>query len=209
MYRATQLTLRAVAQWWQGLTLFLLLNLAWVVLQFGIVTGPLATAAVYVLAQRITDDSIHDMRGNWRALRPTLWPALVWGLANLLVYGIVAMNIVFYRSFGTTIAALLMIPWLLAAAAWFTVNLFYWPFFLRQEKLDIRTTLRNGVVLTLRKPGLALGTALMTIGIFAVGAALVVPALLLCMSWVALLGHLVVDEALPEIRAPGRPRDDA
>ena len=55
MVEALNVVGRAFKAWWREWPLLMLLNLAWLALQIPIVTGPPATAAMYVMARRVAD----------------------------------------------------------------------------------------------------------------------------------------------------------
>ena len=133
MLEALKVIGRAFRLWWGELLLLTALNVAWLALQIPIVTGPPATAAMYVIVRRLVDGELVGPRDAWQALRQMFWPAWIWGLLNLVIAGVVSFNFITYGSAPGPAWAALRLAWGTIALLWFAVNLFYWPFWLAQS----------------------------------------------------------------------------
>jgi len=79
---------------------------------------------------------------------------------------------------------------------WLAINFFYWPFWLAQTDRRLLITLRNGLVLLAKSPGLALTLLVVCAALAAAGVLLTLPLAVALMAWLALLGTLAVDGAL-------------
>lgn len=186
------------------------LNLGWFALQVLIVTGPAATATLYVVARQIAHHEIVTLREVLHSLRRMLAPAWQWGALNLLVVGAVVGNFWFYQNAQGFAWIVLRLLWGMIALVWFALNLFYWPFWLAQSERRMRTTLRNCFVLLFKEPALALSITCAS-ALLIVGSVLVtLPLTVALMAWLALLGVLTVDETLnDEIATASRQSDPA
>ena len=187
---------RAMRLWWDELPLLTVLNLVWLALQIPIVTGPPATAAMYVVAQRLADGEMVGAREAWRALRQMLGPAWVWGAANVVIVAVVCFN---FAEFGAAPGlgwAALRLAWGVIATLWFAVNLFYWPFWLAQTDRRLTITLRNALVLYLKAPAFGLTLLVGCAVLIVVGVGITLPLAVALMAWLALIGVVAVDVAL-------------
>lgn len=187
---------RAIACWWKEFFLLLGLNIAWLALQLPLVTGPPATAALYAVARMVVDGEIISWEDIRKAARSMLWPAWKWGVVNLLVLGVLAINFLAYSDrVGLPWSALRTI-WGSVAVAWMAVNLFYWPFWLAQEERSMRTTLRNSALFLMKNPSFGLTLVVLWAAFALASVLLTLPLSTILMSWTALAGVLAVDEAL-------------
>ncbi|MGH2523834.1 MAG: DUF624 domain-containing protein [Anaerolineales bacterium] len=196
MTQALSITLSTFRLWWGEIVLLTLLNLAWLALQVPIITGPPATAAMYALARRVADGEMVGLQHGWDALRQMFWPAWKWGAVNLLLWVVVVGNFWAYQEavgVGWTAIKLL---WGAIALAWFTLNLFYWPFWLAQTDKRLRTTLRNSLVFLLKAPSLGMTLAIISLILMVVSVVFTLPLAACLMAWLALMSVLAVDKAL-------------
>jgi uncharacterized membrane protein YesL len=196
MFEALRVVGRAFGLWWRELLLLTVFNLAWLALQIPIVTGPAATAAMYVLARRIADGELIGLRDAWLSLRQMFWPALGWGVLNLVMAAVVSFNFAVYGAAPGLAWAALRLAWGTIATLWFAVNLFYWPFWLAETDRRLGITLRNGLLLYLKAPGFGLVLLLVCGALIAASVLTTLPLAMALMSWLALIGVLAVDTAL-------------
>jgi hypothetical protein len=196
MIRALSLIGQALRLWWREFPLMVFFNLTWLALQVPIVTGPPATAALYVIARRLAEGELIEVRHGWQALRQVFGPAWIWAGINLLMVSVLAGNFWMYQGSTGWAWTGARLVWGFVALAWFAGNLFYWPFWLAQEKRSALLTYRNCFLFLARQPGFALtlvfACALLTV--FSVLTTLPFAAVLI--SWLALVGVLAVEEAL-------------
>ena len=176
--------------------LLIFFNLIWLALQIPIVTGPPATAAMYVIARQLADGELIEPRHGLNALRRMFAPAWVWGALNLLIVGAVAGNFWFYQSATGWLWIGLRLVWGVIALGWFAINLFYWPFWLVQEQHSLGLTFRNSFLFLAKRPGLALTLMLMSALLIVVSVLTTLPLATALMAWLALIGVLAVEEAL-------------
>ena len=180
MIRAISIVGHAFRLWWQEFMLLIFFNLVWLALQIPIVTGPPATAAMYVIARQLADGEFIGLRHGLDALVGNFW---------------------FYQSATGWLWTALRLLWGIIALGWFTVNLFYWPFWLAQEQRSPRITLRNSFLFLVKRPGFALTLMLISSVLIAVSVITTLPLATALMAWLSLIGVLAVEEAL-------HPRDE-
>ena len=187
---------RAFRIWWDEFVVMLALNAVWFLLQLPVITAAPATAAVYALARRSYQGDYWGPREAWAVFRRLFWPAWRWGLLNLAILLVVAVNLTtFWRAPGT-IWQLLRPLWALGALFWLALNLFYWPFWLAQEDKRMRVTYTNCVRFLLLNTWPAL-VLIALCGLLAVVSFLTAAPLgLALMCWLALIGVAAVQQSL-------------
>ena len=196
MTRAFSIIGQAFRLWWQEFMLLIFFNLIWLALQIPIVTGPPATAAMYVIARQLADGELIEPRHGLNALRRMFAPAWVWGALNLLIIGAVVGNFWFYQSATGWPWISLRLVWGVIGLGWFAINLFYWPFWLAQEQHSLGLTFRNSFLFLAKQPGLALTLMLISALLIVVSVLTTLPLATALMIWLALIGVLAVEEAL-------------
>lgn len=196
MTRAFSIIGQAFRLWWQEFMLLIFFNLLWLALQILIITGPPATAAMYVIARQLADGELIEPRHGLNALRRMFTPAWIWGFLNLLIVSAVVGNFWFYQSATGWLWIGLRLVWGVIALGWFAINLFYWPFWLAQEQHSLQLTFRNSFLFLAKRPGLALTLMLMSALLIVVSVLTTLPLAAALMAWLALIGVLAVEEAL-------------
>jgi uncharacterized membrane protein YesL len=196
MTRAFSITGHAFRLWWSDLLLLIFFNLVWLALQIPIVTGPPATAAMYVVAHQLANGEFLEPRHGLNALRQMFAPAWIWGAVNLLIVGVLVGNFWLYQSATGWLWTGLRLIWGTIALAWFSANMFYWPFWLVQERRSLPVTFRNSFLFLAKRPGLALPLVLISSILIVVSVLATLPFAAAMMGWLALIGVLAVEEAL-------------
>lgn len=198
MSELPRLFARAIQAWWREFVFLLVLNFLWLLAQLTVVLAAPATAGLVAVAQRIVDRELVDFGDFWRAVRANLRAAWLWGLAQLVVYGVLAFNLWHYAGRAGTPALALRYAWTLMVIVWFAINLYYWPLYFEQADRRFTTTLGNAAKMALLNPGFTIayaGLALVLIAVsvlsgFLLGAVLG--------AWLALCGVLAVHRLLEE-----------
>ena len=198
MARAPRVIKRAIALWWREVILLSFFNVVWFVLQLPIITGPPATAAMYVITRRVLEGELVHPLDGWSALRYVFWPAWKWAGVSLILVTVLLVNFWGYWQTPGEGWAIVRLLWIAIAFGWFALNLFYWPFWLAQSDQRMVNTYRNSLVLLLTMPAPVLALALTSVVLVASSILLSLPLVLGLMVWLALIGTLAVDEALRE-----------
>jgi uncharacterized membrane protein YesL len=193
MVRALRL---AVAAWWKNLLAYTVLNVLWIGFSLTIVGGPPALAAMYQLAAHDAEDDYVDWRAFFGAMKRLFGPAWRWGALQLVVYGVIGFNLLYYSPAGGTLIAALRAAWGIGLVVWTVLNVFYWPFFLQQEDQRLANTYRNILVLVAAQPGLVLGVTLLSVAILALAVATVIVFAFAVLPLIALLATFAVIHVL-------------
>lgn len=195
-----KLLLRAISLWWREFAFLVLLNFIWLVCQVTIVLGAPATAALVYVARRVIDGELIDLGDFWYGLRENFAAGLKWGIAQVLVYGVLAFNLWYYGGRSGLIALSLRYAWTIMALIWFAINLHFWPLHFEQIDRRFRTTLGNASKMALLNPNQTIVytlAALVLIG-FCAGTGALLGFVL--GAWLSIWGVLVVRVNLDEAR---------
>jgi uncharacterized membrane protein YesL len=205
MFKGLLIFGRALGMWWREFMVLILFNLAWLALQLPLITGPAATAAMFAVARRVIDNEIVEPVDGWIAFKRLFIPGLKWGGVNLLIAVALIGNFQLYGAAEGPLWSLLRIAWGIIALIWYTLNLFYWPFWLQQEDQGMRSTLRNCAVMAVKRPVMCLTLAVATISLFGFSIIFAAPLAVGAMAVAALIATLAVDDELNAGRAPVPP----
>jgi uncharacterized membrane protein YesL len=193
---------QATRRWWYDWTVIVIVCPLWLLAQLTIVAGPPATAVLYSLMRSTAEGHYYGPGDTWLAFRQMFWPAWGWALINLIVWGIGAVNLLYYwPEYGYAWLALRLL-WIGALSLWLALNLFYWPFWLAQSDRSMRNTYANAGRFLLLNPLPALVLSMVCAGVLAVSAMTVIPMVLGAPAWVALVGILTVEQAVERQRRP-------
>ncbi len=196
-----QVVKQAARLWWRNAVHIAFFNAFWLALQLLIVTGPPATAALYVVASSLLDGEHVTPRDLWRATRRLFIPAWKWGALNLLVIGVVAVNFWLSRAQSGDLWAALRLFWSAVGIIWLAINSLYWPLWLAEKDQSVRNTLRNGLVLLMRSPMLVLATLALSVVSLAVSIVAVIPFVNFVMVWIASLGLMTTQQIVTQMDA--------
>jgi uncharacterized membrane protein YesL len=139
----------------------IVLNVIWFLLSLLLVTIPPALFGLHYAVNRL----VHQRDADWRVLlegvRLHFWRSWRWGLANLIVLPLLAVNIFFY-SFEETLwavpARLITIGLLVT---WMCIQIYVIPLVMEQRDQRLRVAFRNAFVICLKRPLYTLGYLLL------------------------------------------------
>lgn len=186
---------------------FILANLLWVLLSLPIITIPLATAGLFATLapwgrgkpSEVFRDFFSGIREHWRQ-------AMVIGVIDLLLGGLIALNLSIFRfmNMSQPVALLSQSITVFVALVLFTVNLYIWPMLVTFD-LPLRNLLETAVKLVFAHPLASIGMLLVTLAIL-LGSTLL-PAMFLLLAtvstcalfiswrvWRVVRGHIAEDE---------------
>jgi uncharacterized membrane protein YesL len=182
------------------------LNLLWVVTTLPVVTAPAAIAGLYYAANQMARHEEVDWRTFFEGFRRYWGMGLRWSLLNLLALALMLYNYWFYGQFPAGWA-----PWVRGLVLgilvlWLMLQAYTFPLLLEQKDRKMYTALRNSMVLYLKRPALALGTALLLAVLVALSTLLIVPWLLFtastCVYLATRVAVFVVDELSAAATSP-------
>ncbi|GAB4529491.1 MAG: hypothetical protein Fur0018_16080 [Anaerolineales bacterium] len=180
------------------------LNLAWMLLQWPVVSAPFATAVFAYWVHRLLDED-DFFYGSPLPMLAQVWrPALQWSAWNLLGWGILLGNFWLSRGLPGEMWWALRTSWAILALFWGVINLFFWPLFFDLARPSVGLAFRRSLVFVLTRPGLCLGMGAMVLGLLIFSTALTFFLVLCWMSWTLLLAEYAVRVELArwEMNAP-------
>jgi uncharacterized membrane protein YesL len=198
-WRVLRLALRDT---WDALYPLAIANVLWIALNLLVVTGPPATAGLFVLTRRLARGEDAVLRDFFEGFRAYFWPSWGWGIlagAGFFVLGgdVVLTGRLFTAAYATLIQGFFVLLLLL----WAFLLLFAFPLILEQERPSLRLALRNALVMLAGNRafsatlfGLALLVALLSSLLFALWGGISV-------AFFALLGNHAVLNRLAAWRA--------
>jgi hypothetical protein len=151
---------------------------------------------MYAIAQRIVDGEVVELRDGWHILQKMFVPAWKWAGINLIVVAALVGNFWLYRDKTGLNFTLLRFTWGVIFLVWFSINLFYWPFWMRQQKHSVVTTFKNSLMLLARHPALVMGFVILTCLLFAFSFMTIIPLMVFAMAWLSLAGVRVIKDEL-------------
>jgi uncharacterized membrane protein YesL len=159
-------------------------NVVWFLLCLPLVTVFPATCGLYYAMNHFAHGRVGNGRLVWEGFRQYFWLSWKWGLSNLVVFGLLWVNIDFYRQFEAGWAAWARTFMILFFILWGLLQLYTFPLLLEQEEPRLRTALRNSLVLFIRRPLQMFGWSF-AIFTFALGSSSLLPP-----AWIVITASL-------------------
>jgi len=194
-----QLLKRLLRDWWNHLVHLTMLNIIWLIAQILVVTGPPATATLYIVANQIAQGELLSVRDVWTIFRAMFVPAWKWAACNLIVLLVLASYLLWAPTQAGVIFSFVSVLVLLVLLLWLTMNLFYWPLWIAQEDTGLRNTFRNAFVIVIAAPVDSFSLFLVNALMIVVSALVVLPLIHFLMVWMALLGENVAQMLIKRI----------
>lgn len=185
------------AAWWRDVLGYALLNLLWVGALLTVIGGPPATAAMYQMTASSLDNVDVGPKSYWRAMRQLFLPSWLWAIVQVIVYGIIGFNLIYYASATGIFWGWLRLVWMVGGILWSGMNIFYWAFYLRQDDHRIAITYRNVLLMFVRDPLTTVSIMLLVGGLIFLSIATGVVLAFALMVLIAFLGTATVQQALP------------
>ncbi len=157
----------------------ILLNILWCIMAVLVLPMPFATAGLAWVAATIGEGKVISLRTFIEGGRRLWKPAYLWGLANLVVGGIMWLNFAFYYNHPASWAAIARLLVVAVALWWVAIQFYTFPFLVVQEEPSLKMAYRNSMILIISQPVLA-------------GAVFVVVLLLSAVSYLLKMFPLVV-----------------
>jgi hypothetical protein len=193
---------KTLSDLWDEMYVLVVVNVLWVALNVLVVTGPPATAGLFVLTHRLACGKAVGLRDFFEGLRRYFWRSWLWAAVAGAGFFILGGDVVLIGSLSST-------NYVIAIQGFFLMLLFLWafvllyafPVILEQEQPSLRLALRNALVLFATNQafsatlfGLALLVALLS-------TLLVAPWGIITVVFLALLGNHAVLDRLAAWRA--------
>ena len=145
-----------------------IVNMLWFGLTILVVTAPPAAAGLYYATNQMAHEKAIGWRTFFEGFREHFWMSWRWALANLLVASLIVVNYLFYQGFESAWSTWVQGLFVGLFILWVLLNLYTFPLLLEQEDRRLIIALRNSLVIYIRRPLYAFGTAVL-IGILIYG----------------------------------------
>lgn len=132
-------------------------NVMWFVLTLPVVTALPALGALFYATNRLAHGNGADWRTFRDGFRMYFWLSWRWGLASLVIFGMLGGNLWFYARADADWAVWAQMAGLAVLFSAGTWNLFTFPLLLEQQDRRLRVAARNSLVIMLRRPLYSLG----------------------------------------------------
>ncbi len=184
--------------------LYVMANLASVVLSIPVITIPAAYAGLSRLSHTAQTTPTATFSDFWVGFRAHLWRGVAAAIANIVILGILWSNFASYIAQEDLLFTLLRTAWIIILVVWLSVQLYTWPILEEMKQPNLRGALRNAGVMMLQNPifTLVLLAALTLIAILSI--ALVIPLFLVTGSMIACIANAAVLDRLEIARTSRR-----
>ncbi|MCD6554890.1 MAG: YesL family protein [Anaerolineae bacterium] len=194
---------------WNRLYLLAMVNILWVALNLLLVSGPPATAGLFVLTYRLARDQDAGLHDFFEGFRRYFWRSWLWAIVAGAGFFILGGDVVLVGSLSSADYVVFIQGFFLALLfLWAFLLLYAFPLLLEQKRPSLRLALRNAFVMfagnrsfSVTLFGLALLVALLSSLLFA-------PWGVITVVFLALLGNHAVLNRLAAWRTRGAHPDE-
>ena len=202
MSDAWQVFRKTLSDLWDEMYLLVVVNVLWIALNLLLVTGPPATAGLFVLTHRLARGEAVGLRDFFEGFRRYFWRSWLWAIVAGAGFFILGGDAVLIGSLSSADYVIFIQGFfLMLLFLWAFVLLYAFPLILEQEQPSLRLALRNALVMfagnqsfSITLFGLALLVALLSTLLFA-------PWGIITVVFLALLGNHAVLNRLAAWRA--------
>jgi uncharacterized membrane protein YesL len=187
---------------WDALIPLVGINVIWFLLTILVIPAIPAFGGLYCATNQIAHGKTADIRTFFEGFKDKFWISWKWGLLNLVVYGLLMINIWFYgqfEGFGYVILQSLFFSMMLIFTC---MQIYTYPFLLEQEEPSLKNAIRNSFAAFLRFMGRSFGLLILFIILVAVSILLPPLWIILTMSIILYLANwqtLVVIHELKKV----------
>ncbi|HEY0602237.1 MAG TPA: hypothetical protein VGD58_04955 [Herpetosiphonaceae bacterium] len=155
---------RTLRHGYDNLFTLLLISVFWYAAAILVLPIGVATAGLHRVVQPMTEERSADWRNFYRYMRADLrWGSLL-ALIMILGFILIQINIRFYGAAESSVLQFIAILFGTFLIVWSGMALFVFPLALRQEEQQVRTTLRNAVIMVFANaPGVLISLILLII----------------------------------------------
>ena len=156
--------------------ILVVLNILWALLTVLIIPAVPAATGLYYATNKLAHQEPVNWRTFFEGIRAHFWLGWRWGLLNLVVLIVLAVNFRFYGSLSAAWAVWAQGIFLGLAGLWGMLQIFTFPLLLEQADRRMQMALRNSLVLFVRRPGFTLGMSLFIVSVIAMSTLVLPPA---------------------------------
>ncbi len=186
---------KTLSDLWDEMFLLAMANVLWVALNLLLVTGPPATAGLFVLTHRLAAGQAASLRDFFDGLQRYFWRSWLWALVAGAGFFVLGSDVVLTGLLSDAdYIVLIQGFFLILLFLWAFLLLYAFPLILEQEQPSLRLALRNALVMFATNQGFSatlFGLALLAA---LLSSLLVAPWGVITVAFLALLGnHAVVN----------------
>ncbi len=142
---------------WDALIPLVGINFVWVISTLLVVTAFPGYAGVQYATNQIAHGDYIGFRDFMDGIKKYFWVSWKYGLLNLVMYFLIALNLRFYSEFEGIGYTLLQGFFLSFAILWTIVQMYVFPFILEQEEQSLKLAFRNSAAVCIRFMGRTFG----------------------------------------------------
>lgn len=201
MKHAFRITWWSLRDTYEELFVLIGANLLALVLFIPLVTAPPALAGLYYLGFHVANEKRVEFSLFWDGFRDHFLDSWKLAAANLLVFGILGVDIWFYliRMEGAWQVLGLVGVWILLI--WALAQLYTFPLLVRQEERKFFLLLKNAVLLTLAYPAFSLTAVVLLVLVLALSLFLPVVFFLVGLAFAAVMGAHALRHSIEMVEA--------
>ncbi len=143
---------KSIVGWWDNLIILVLITIAWLACWFTIILGPPATFGLFYAIHELVEENTTSFRTAFDGARRYFLISWGWMLANILVAGLLFLNLTFYSGVKSGFATIVQAITLVLIFFWLGMQFYSLPFFFMQEKKSLWVAWRNGAYVALSSP---------------------------------------------------------
>ena len=201
---AFRLIANACKLWWQDWANQVLVSLLALLLSLTIVLAPASLMGIFQEMQDLSNGIRTGLIGFWQGFKRHFWRSLSFGLVNLLVLVVLAVNIWFYANIEAVWSPLLVVLLILLAFFWFMLQFFALGYLFEQDERSLRLAWHNSFLTILAAPFFTIVLSGFALIITVLSLGLILPLIIGTLPLVALLSLMGVRNRLEtyKIRQP-------
>lgn len=161
-----------------------------------IILGPPMLFGLYEIGHELAHGRSHGASELLMAAKRHIWVSWLWALINIVVVGVIAVNIVFYWQLGHSWAILLVSFFLFLGIFWATIQIYVIPFYMAQEHKSLKIAFKNAALTFLAAPGYSLILFFYTLILLGSSFMLLLPLILAAPALAIVTGNYAVRERL-------------
>jgi uncharacterized membrane protein YesL len=184
---------------WRGIVqferygwLYVVMNIVAIALSIPLITAPAAYAGLCHFSHTARTNLTASFSDYWEGFRANLGRGLLVGIANILIFGMLWRNSVYYSNQTGLILVGLRIIWLTIFVIVMSIEFYLWPILEEMERPNLREGIRNALVMTLTNPVFTLLLLTTTLLVVTISIMTILPLFLITYSFIACLSTAAV-----------------
>lgn len=208
MPEARQVFRKTLSDLWDEMYVLVVVNVLWVTLNVLVITGPPATAGLFVLTHRLACGEGASLRGFFEGFRRYFWQSWLWAIVAGAGFFILGGDVVLIGGLSSADYVIFIQGFfLMLLFLWAFVLLYAFPLILEQDQPSLRLALRNALVMFARNQSFSITLFGLALLVALLSTLLVAPWGIITVVFLALLGNHAVLDRLAAHRAARKQGD--